>query len=606
MEKSINNLPGILVIDDIYGWSGNDRENCCRAGALFDITNDRINKEQTKNLQIDRPTAKALFFPGQKITGEKVENDLPGTMEIISAAWKEPPRCAMLLLDLQFNTGPLDNQGIHSTTGADRENLFGLNILEAIWSDKRLRDIPVAILTHLTKEQIETKVREGFSMFNLVWEVVPKENLDRGKMFELLMDYGMLEDKHVLALLKQRDYEQEQQDQKNGTKSPQVTEIIGQSIPILKAMRESRKVARHQGIDVMLRGETGVGKELFAALIHRCSSRYHKPYEAINCAAVPGDLFETELFGYESGAFTGAKKGGKPGLLEMVNDGTLFLDEVGDLCQEHQAKLLRVIQNKEFFRVGGVKPVPLKARLVYATNKNLEESVKKNEFRPDLSYRINFPPVAIPPLRKRGKEDIRLLANHFIKIFGKKFNKEHLNLSMHKNAETKLLEHTWPGNVRELEYVMMKAVYRKSMRIITEPDIDLADTTSMGTRVSLTQLFENMENFDPENLESHHLDHTLMQLHRFILELLNAGINVYIKEKKKGKFIIDAINNTSINFTGLMKHMAGFDDLSTTYARRLFKNLCEPFPGNLDKNQLEDFCKSHKIFKMVWDEINES
>ena len=362
-------------------------------------------------------------------------------------------------------------------------------------------------------------------------------------------------------------------------------------------------MARNTELDIMLLGETGVGKELFAHLIHRCSKRNQKPFKAINCAAIPGDLFESELFGYMPGAFSGAGREGKPGLLETVKDGTFFLDEVGDLSLEHQAKLLRVIQNREFFRIGGMEPIPLKARLIYATNRELQEEVKENKFRRDLKFRIDFPPIVIPPLRERGEEDIKLLAHHFIKIYQKKFSKEYLNISIHKNAEIKLFAHSWKGNVRELEYVIMKAVYRKSLGVISGADIDLSD--SSFPTLSFKEIINAIKNCDFEGVSFDDLDNTLDDLQQFIIHLLNTGIKVYIKENRRGKFIIDEEEELSINLTRLMKQMLGIDQLDTTTAKRLFKGLCEILPEVISQNHVAELTGKDKIFKNVLEKVSD-
>jgi transcriptional regulator with PAS, ATPase and Fis domain len=227
--------------------------------------------------------------------------------------------------------------------------------------------------------------------------------------------------------------------------------IIYRSGAMAAAVEEARRVAGSSST-VLVRGESGTGKELFARAIHAQSKRRDRPFIAINCAAIPEELLESELFGYADGAFTGARRGGKPGKFELANHGTLFLDEIGDMSLRLQAKLLRVLQESEVVRVGGTHAVPLDVRIIAATHQNLEELLRRREFREDLYFRINVIPVEIPPLRERP-EDILLLAEHFraqrATIPGMLFSGE---------VQQILRRYPWPGNVRELENVVEYAV----------------------------------------------------------------------------------------------------------------------------------------------------
>jgi PAS domain S-box-containing protein len=205
---------------------------------------------------------------------------------------------------------------------------------------------------------------------------------------------------------------------------------------------------------VLILGESGVGKDLFAGLIHRASKRALKPFVEINCAAVPGNLLESEFFGYEPGAFTGALKGGKPGLFELAEGGTLFLDEVGELPLDLQGKILKAVQSKRITRIGGTKAMDLDVRIIAATNKDLEKMVREKTFRPDLFYRLNVIPIVLPPLRER-KGDIVPLINEFLQRFNTRYGYQKW---VHPEAITYLCNYEWPGNVRELENTMERAV----------------------------------------------------------------------------------------------------------------------------------------------------
>jgi transcriptional regulator with PAS, ATPase and Fis domain len=212
----------------------------------------------------------------------------------------------------------------------------------------------------------------------------------------------------------------------------------------------------------LILGESGTGKERIARLIHYQSLRGHKPMQSINCAAFPESLLESELFGYEKGSFTGAQAR-RIGLIESASGSTLFLDEVADMSLSTQAKLLRVLQEKEIRRVGGNKNVPVDIRIISATNKNLEEAIKKGSFRDDLFYRLNIIPITIPPLRQR-KDDIKALVHFFINRSGRP-------KTIDSSALDILMEYDWPGNVRELEAVMERISVLSNNDIISVNDL---------------------------------------------------------------------------------------------------------------------------------------
>ncbi|HWI54716.1 MAG TPA: sigma 54-interacting transcriptional regulator [Desulfobacteria bacterium] len=205
---------------------------------------------------------------------------------------------------------------------------------------------------------------------------------------------------------------------------------------------------------VLILGETGVGKELIAQLIHRASKRAKQPFIKINCGAIPPNLLESEFFGYESGAFTGALKDGKAGLFELAQGGTIFLDEVGELSLDLQVKVLRAIQDKEITRIGGKKPILLDVRIVAATNRDLEVMIKEKGFRGDLYYRLNVVPILIPPLRER-KADIVFLVAEFLEKFNRKYG---FQKWIHPDVMDVFLEYDWPGNIRELENTIERLV----------------------------------------------------------------------------------------------------------------------------------------------------
>ncbi|HEY4551951.1 MAG TPA: sigma-54-dependent Fis family transcriptional regulator, partial [Bacillaceae bacterium] len=231
-------------------------------------------------------------------------------------------------------------------------------------------------------------------------------------------------------------------------------DIIGDSEEMAIAI-EQAKLGAKTPATVLLRGESGTGKELFAHAIHNASDRKYNKFIRVNCAALSETLLESELFGYEEGAFSGAKRGGKKGLFEEANNGSIFLDEIGELSANTQAKLLRVLQEKEIVRVGGVKPVPIQVRVIAATNVNLEKGMANGTFREDLYYRLNRMPIQIPPLRRR-KSDIPLLCERLIHKINQDYGRNVSGIS--DGAISRLMDYDWPGNVRELENVIGRAM----------------------------------------------------------------------------------------------------------------------------------------------------
>lgn len=239
-------------------------------------------------------------------------------------------------------------------------------------------------------------------------------------------------------------------------------EMISRSPKMAQVIELATKIADVDSI-VLINGESGTGKELIAKLIHKQGKGTSKPFIKINCAAIPEQLLESELFGYEGGAFTGARKEGKPGLFELANNGTLFLDEIGDLPLLLQVKLLRAIQEKEFIRVGGTKTITFNARIIAATHRDIAKMVKEEAFREDLYYRLMVVPIYLSPLRER-KEDVPLLIMHFIDKFNHRFG---FNKKIMPQVIDKLVGYSWPGNVRELENIVERMMVTAPSEEIT-------------------------------------------------------------------------------------------------------------------------------------------
>jgi len=279
------------------------------------------------------------------------------------------------------------------------------------------------------------------------------------------------------ALLKKGLVSEKISPKKEVLEEPLFFGMIGRSREMQKIFNMIKKIADTPA-NILILGESGTGKELVARAIHENSNRSKMPFRAINSGGIPETLLESEMFGYMKGSFTGAYMD-KPGLFEMARGGTIFLDEIGELPPVLQVKLLRVVQEKSFRRIGGSEDIKVDVRIISATNQNLEEKVKKGEFREDLFFRLNVIPIYIPPLRER-KDDIPLLTNHFIEKYAKEFNKEIRTISSY--AMELLLNYSFPGNIRELENIIERGVAMENTNIILPENLVLETSTTADNR----------------------------------------------------------------------------------------------------------------------------
>lgn len=275
--------------------------------------------------------------------------------------------------------------------------------------------------------------------------------------------------------------------------------IIGESASISEVKSLAERAAKSDS-NILLEGETGTGKELFAEFIHNNSNRNMKPLVAINCASLPDQLIESELFGYEKGAFTDAKTS-KQGLVEIADGGSLFLDEIGELSLTLQPKLLRFLENGEYRRVGGVNNLSSDVRVIGATNKDLMEESDKKNFRRDLLFRLNVITLTIPPLRERG-EDILLLSKYFLS----KKSPIKTNKILSRDAERALMKYTFPGNVRELEHIIERALIFSESEEIVVHDLNLPNVSSDSLPINLA---ENLELLSLDEMEKIHIKKVL-------------------------------------------------------------------------------------------------
>ena len=332
-------------------------------------------------------------------------------------------------------------------------------------------------------------------------------------------------------------------------------EIIASDPAILAVKNRCERVAG-TGATVLLTGESGVGKDVFAKQIHQLSGRNSKPYVAINCAAIPDNLLESTLFGYEKGAFTGATKA-QPGKFEQANGGTLFLDEIGEMPLELQAKLLRVLQDQVVERLGSMRSVNCDVRIVAATNQDLQQRVKDGKFREDLYFRLAVFPIRIPPLRER-QQDILPLAEHFLARYGRTMGRQGLKLSAQSNHA--LQGYPWPGNVRELENAMQRALLLSDGDLIEPNDIELhgsepssssgaptANLAAGGTPLAYSSDTESTTSGaqDMDSIEREHILKVLKQVGGNrkdainILGLSERALRYKLKAYKEAGFLFD-------------------------------------------------------------------
>jgi formate hydrogenlyase transcriptional activator len=291
-------------------------------------------------------------------------------------------------------------------------------------------------------------------------------------------------------------------------------QIIGNS-PALEAVLEQVEQVSPTDSTVLIQGETGTGKELVARAIHNLSARCGRPFIKLNCAAIPFDLLESELFGHEKGAFTGAIAQ-KVGRFELADKGTLFLDEVGDIPPGLQPKLLRVLQEQEFERLGSTRTHQVDVRLVAATNRNLVDMVKRNEFRSDLYYRLNVFPIPLPPLRAR-REDIPALVEHFVEIYARRMDKQIEHIS--PETMSALISYQWPGNIRELQNFIERSVILTSGNVLCPPLASLKSAAAAESLGAITL----------EDAERDHIRKTLEQTRWVVAGPTGAAARLGIK-----------------------------------------------------------------------------
>ena len=385
----------------------------------------------------------------------------------------------------------LVNQALVKLSNMPREAYIGRNIIEIIESGI-FRKPSVALKALNEKQQIT-----DFQQCNTGVDVMVTATPMFDENQKLICVLANVHDITELLKLKKQLEKTELLTSKYYTKWMELSQqdIKGDIVAASPQMKKIMEWVEHVGpfdSTVLLLGESGVGKEVVARALHENSKRKTSgAYIKVNCGAIPHNLLESEFFGYAPGAFTGAKKGGKPGLFELADNGTLFLDEIGELPLDMQSKLLRVLQDQQFTRVGGTEIVQVNVRIIAATNRDLKSMVNRGEFREDLYYRLNVIPITIPPLRER-KEDIPGLVWYFLNKFNKKYNQEKY---VSPAAMDKFLQYSWPGNVRELSNMIERLVVTVKQDVIHPEDISFEHADkNMNLKEEMKLIFKDHSN----------------------------------------------------------------------------------------------------------------
>ncbi len=351
------------------------------------------------------------------------------------------------------------------TGGLSREQLIGKNMRQLLKEGYVTESVSLKSIQSGVEESLIQELGDGGQVF------ITGIPLVRNNKVELIIstERDITETIKLKEILKEKDrinekYEKELEYLRKQNQSDE--QIIAESESMRNIMKMALRLSQWE-TTILITGESGTGKEVLANFIYQNSNRKKGPFIKVNCSAIPENLVESELFGYESGSFTGAKSSGKLGFFELAHKGTLFLDEIGELPIQIQSKLLRALQEKEIIRIGGSKPIPIDVRIIAATNINLRKAITNGKFREDLYYRLNIIPLELPPLRNRPKDIIKL-STFFIEQFNKKY-KQHKTLDY---AALKVLtEYNWPGNIRELKNIIERSMLISDKNEITENEI---------------------------------------------------------------------------------------------------------------------------------------
>jgi len=420
------------------------------------------------------------------------------------------------------------NRSFSRITGTRVEDLIGKSMQELVMEGVYSQDISTMVLIRRESVTISQKSKLG----NTVMITANPVFDEQGNLFRIVIN---VRDISELNILKQRLEQAQTLSQHYQEKLSQYN-LADQFVIRSKQSRDLADLCVRLGkVDatVLIKGESGVGKEFAAQLIHSNSKRHNKPMINVNCAAIPESLFESELFGYDPGAFTGANKGGKLGVFEAADGGTLFLDEIGEMPLNAQAKLLRAIQDKVITRVGSTSPIKVDVRLIAATNRNLQEMVQQKEFRRDLFFRLNVIPVVVSPLRDR-KVEIPFLVDHFLNKFNAKYK---LKKRIDEREIKTLMNYDWPGNVRELENLIERLVVTYPGEVIRQINLnDIESTINEGINYELFAGFKLQTAI--EQLEKYMIQNSLETLGSTRKVALELGVSQPTIVRKAAKYKI--------------------------------------------------------------------
>lgn len=399
------------------------------------------------------------------------------------------------IVDDQADTIMINDES-EKTGGLKRDQLIGKSMAELIAQGYVTESASLKALKSGKEEILVQEMGEGGYIYI---QAIPLNNDGKIEMV-LCTERDITETIRLKELLKEKEEITERYVTELEFLRKQNMTIDNDMIIASKEMREilerSLRIAKLD-TTVLITGQSGTGKEILANFIYKNSARKDGPFIKINCAAIPESLIESEFFGYEKGSFTGANAEGKKGFFEVVNNGTLFLDEVGELPLSMQSKLLRAIQEREIMRIGGNETIPIDVRIITATNRNLNKAMEEGKFREDLYYRLNVIPIEIPPLQHR-KEDIKMLALSFIEQFN---NKYHESKTMEDEGIRLLMNYEWPGNIRQLKNIIERLVVTTEGNTITENQVltQLYHDTTLCDLINnrdANSLLEQMERFE--------------------------------------------------------------------------------------------------------------
>lgn len=408
------------------------------------------------------------------------------------------------------------NSALLQITGYSQECIMDMNIQDMVYNWDN-------IISNIHNISIQQNVESSIKAIKNILKL----NLNIYPLYTKKMD-----DRIIIVVFKELKKKRKLEERRlKGKAIYTFDKIIGKNKNFLNIIEYSKRISNSKST-VLITGESGTGKEIFAQAIHNYSDRKENVFMAVNCGAIPEKLIESELFGYEEGAFTGAKKGGNLGKFEMANDGTIFLDEIGEMPVDMQVKLLRVIEEGLIVRVGGHSQIPVNVRIIAATNKNLKEEVENRNFRGDLFYRLNVLPIPLPPLRDR-KDDIYLLVDYYMNKISKKLNKRKIKIT--SNQMDKLIQYEWPGNIRELENVIEFFIN------IEHVDENIIQSEGLFEERNLENNYiyydeDFMFNMNLENLEKTHIENVIRKFNGNVTlaaKAMGIGRNTLYRKIKK-------------------------------------------------------------------------